>query len=144
MRLNYTKLAAEATDSLWSLSKAVVESDLDPRLRELVAVYVSLRNKCAHCISVHWKKAVAAGVEEERLRLVTAFRENDAFTQSDVAALELAEQLTAQLDAGVPSEMVGAVSEHFGEKTAMHLIYHIILMNAWNRLSITIDLKPPS
>lgn len=107
MRLDYSKPAPDATNSLWALSKAVADSDLDPALRELVAVSVSLPNGCAQCISIHWKKALAAGVPEEHLRLVAA------------------------------------VVRHLGEQTAMHLVYHIILMNAWNRVSITIGLTPP-
>lgn len=145
MRLNYTDLAPESTDALWALSKSIAKSSLDPQLRELVAVLVSIRNGCAHCISIHWHKALQAGVSEESLRLVTAYRETKRFSAAERAAFEIADRMTTNLAAGVPDEMVHALVKELGDEgTAMHLLYHVILMNAWNRLSIAIGLQPPT
>jgi AhpD family alkylhydroperoxidase len=143
MRLDYDKLAPDATKALWQLSAAVQKSSLDAGLREMVAVYVSLKNRCAYCIATHWKKALAAQVPERKLRLLPAYRETEQYTKLETIALDLADELTG-LERGVPDHLwETAIEAMGGEEKVMHLVYEIIVMNSWNRLSIALNLEPP-
>lgn len=145
MREAYQSLAPRETAALYELSKAIADGSLDAGLRELVAVAVSQLNRCAHCIEVHWKKALSSGVAERKLRLLSAFRETAIYEERERVALELAEQVTLLSRQGVSEELWERVRQSFSrEEERMQLLYQIILMNSWNRLSVTLALDPPS
>lgn len=145
MREAYDRIAPEPTEALYSLSRSIMKGPLPAPLRELVAVQVSQINRCAHCIEVHWKKAVKAGVEERKLRLLPAFREAGAYNEGELVALELAEAVTLLAGEGVPAELWERLRSAFpDESVRMHLLYQIILMNSWNRLSLALALEPPN
>lgn len=144
MRLDYERVAAEATRALYGVSRAVQASPLDPRIRELVSVLISLRNGCAHCIAVHGEKARAAGATAREVDLLAAWREYDAFSAADRAAFALAERLTSEPALGVDEVLWQEARRHFDEERLVHLLYQVMLINAWNRLSITLRLQPPA
>ncbi|MCG8477724.1 MAG: carboxymuconolactone decarboxylase family protein [Spirochaetales bacterium] len=143
MRIDYEKLAPGAARALFSLSGIIRRSVLEDGLRELVSVLVSQLNGCAHCIAVHWEKARGEGVAEEKLRLVTTFEESGRFSAAEKAALRLSRALTAHPAAGISDDLWREVAEELGEEAALYLVHQIMLMNAWNRLSIALALPPP-
>ncbi len=144
MRLDYEKLAPDGTKAMWQLSAAVQKSSLDSGLREMVAVHVSILNGCAYCIATHWKKALAAKVPESKLRLLSAYRESRQFSVMEIAALDLSHGLTVLGRTGIPDGLWNHVLSVIGsEETMMHLVFEIIVMNAWNRLSISLAIEPP-
>ena len=146
MRLDYAKLAPEAAKALFQLSTAIGRSALDPVLRELVAVLVSELNGCAHCIAVHWKKALAAGATDIQLRLLPAFEEAahaGSYDRRTLVALRLAERLTSSPAAGVDDALWDEATDALGEEALTWLVHQIMLMNAWNRLSIALRIAPP-
>lgn len=144
MREAYARLAPEPTEALYSLSRSIMKGPLPAALRELLAVQVSQINRCAHCIEVHWKKALKAGVQEQKLRLLPAYREAAAYTEEELVALELAETVTLLSREGVPAALWERVRFAFpDEGVRLHLLYQIILMNSWNRLSVALALDPP-
>ncbi len=143
MRIDYRTVAPEATRALFSLSGIIRRSVLDNGLRELVSVLVSQLNGCAHCIVVHWEKARAEGVAEEKLRLVTTFEESGRFSASEKSALRLARALTKHPAAGIRDDLWQAAVDGLGGEATLYLVHQIMLMNAWNRLSIALALQPP-
>ncbi len=144
MRLDYTTHAQEATESLFDLSRIIHRGPLSAELRELLAVQVSQLNRCAHCIEVHWQKALKLGVSEQKLRLLSAFREAGVYGETELTALELGEAVTLLSQAGVSQELWDQVELAFpSEELRLHLLYQIILMNSWNRLSVALALAPP-
>jgi AhpD family alkylhydroperoxidase len=144
MRIDYTRVAPEATKPLYALSREIEKGPLGSHLRELLSVQVSQINRCAHCIEVHWKEALEAGVPEAKLRLLPAFREAGVYEEEEMIALELAEAVTLLSRDGVPDALWRRVEQAFSSEDArMHLLYQIILMNSWNRVSVTLKLEPP-
>jgi AhpD family alkylhydroperoxidase len=143
MRLDFAEIAGDATKALEQLSASVQRSPLDRGLRELVAVYVSIINNCAHCIEMHWKKAVVVKVPEDKLRLLPAYAESGRFSEAELVSLDLADELTRLEPGAVDDELWQRALDQLGdEKTLMYLVYDIILMNAWNRLSNAVRIKP--
>lgn len=143
MRIDYEMVAPGAARALFSLSGIIRRSVLDNGLRELVSVLISQLNGCAHCIAVHWEKARAEGVAEEKLRLVTAFEESRRFSEAEKAALRLARALTTHPAAGISDGLWRETVELLGEEATLYLVHTVMLMNAWNRLSIALALPPP-
>lgn len=148
MRLDYQNLAPEAARHLFDISAAIQRSRLDPVARELSAVRISQINGCAHCIAVHWQKAAAAGASERQLQLLPVFEETvrqqqNLYDPTTVTALRIAERLTVSPRDGVPDLLWSTAVQQLGDETLMWLVHHVMLMNAWNRLSIALEIPPP-
>lgn len=76
-------------------TKAAETAGLDAQLVELVNLRVSQINGCAYCLHVHTRKAVEAGLTDQRRGLVSAWREaKQVYSEQERAALELAEAVT--------------------------------------------------
>lgn len=123
---------------LVSAARPLMESSLPASTRELVALRVSQINGCGFCVDMHTKDAVAAGETQQRLHLVAVWREATVFTDSERAALELAEEGTRLADAagGVSDEVWANAAKHFDEDQLGALISTIAVMNALNRLNV--------
>lgn len=122
--------------------EASTEAGLDEGLLELVNVRVSQINGCAACLATHVPAARKAGVAQRRLDLLAAWRELDAFGDQERAALRVAETLTRLDDADERAAAIAAASEHFDDDQLAALEWTIVLINAFNRVSIASHHQP--
>lgn len=122
--------------------EASTAAGLDDGLRELVNVRVSQLNGCAACLATHVPAARAAGVPQRRLDLLPAWRELGAYGAPERAALRLAETLTRLDDTDERAAAVAAAGEHFDADQLAALEWTIVLINAFNRVSIASDHQP--
>src|ERR1700761_6525779 len=76
-----------------------VAANFDPTLTELVKIRASQLNGCANCINMHATEAREKGETEQRIFLLSAWREAPCYTDRERAALEWTEALT-RLSAG--------------------------------------------
>ena len=120
------------------LRKFYAEVDLQPQLTELVMVRASQLNRCGTCLSIHVPQARNYGVSQRKLDLLRAWREAGAlFRDHEKAALELCERLTLLPDDGVSNGRAAIKAcEVFHEEQVAALEWGIILINAFNRVSI--------
>ena len=83
--------------------------------------------------------AKKAGESDERLFAVAAWRETDFFTDSERAALALAESMTRLADRAdpVPDEVWDQAAKHFDEKQLAGLVLWVATTNLFNRLNAT-------
>lgn len=140
-RLDYLKLAPEATRALYALEGYLVRSGLEPGLRELVKIRASQINGCAFCIDMHTKDARAAGETEQRIYALNAWRETPFFTDRERAALAWTEALT-RISEGVPDDLYAATRTQFGEKELVDLTWAVAAINTWNRVAISMRAVP--
>ena len=118
------------------------EAGLEESLLELVNVRVSQLNGCAACLATHVPAARKAGVSQDRLDLLPAWREIDAFGDPERAALRLAETLTRLDDAEERAAAIAAAADHFSDEQLSALEWTIVLINAFNRVSIASHHQP--
>lgn len=116
--------------------EASQEADLDVGLSELVNVRVSQINGCAACLATHGPAAREAGIAQDRLDVLAAWREIDGFGDREKAALRLAEALTRLDDAAETGAALAAAAEHFSDEQLSALQWTITLINTFNRVSI--------
>ena len=121
MRLDYAALTPEPSKHLFAISAAVRRSALPGTIRELTAVYISQLNGCAHCIAVHWEKALAEGVTERQLRLLPAAEAVHGdwlplYDQATALALRLAHAVTAAPGTGVDNGLWDSAMAALGEE----------------------------
>ncbi|UVE96213.1 carboxymuconolactone decarboxylase family protein [Dietzia sp. B32] len=118
------------------------EAGLEESLLELVNVRVSQINGCAACLATHVPAARKAGVSRERLDLLSAWRELDDFGEPERAALRLAEALTRLDDSDERMAALAAAAEHFSDEQLAALEWTIVLINAFNRVSVASHHQP--
>ena len=81
---------AIAAGSTQRCSACRPRSSCDRRLRALIDVRASQLNGCAFCVDMHWKDARAGGETEERLYMLSAWRESHLYSTRERVALACA------------------------------------------------------
>ena len=141
-RFNYAKAAPGTYVAMEALDEYLEQCSLEPTLLHLVRLRASQINGCAYCIDMHWKDLRALGEDEQRLYMLSVWRECQYYyTARERAALAWTEVVTA-ISRGVPDELYEDVRPHFTEKELADLTLGIATINAWNRLSISAGLIP--
>ncbi|SES14791.1 carboxymuconolactone decarboxylase family protein [Corynebacterium cystitidis] len=119
------------------LLRTFEEVELPGGLVELVNVRVSQLNGCALCLVTHASGARDAGVEQAKLDVLAAWREQPGyFAKEECAALELAEEITLLPHGNRHLDAARKAREVFTEEQLAALEWAIILINTYNRISI--------
>jgi alkylhydroperoxidase family enzyme len=82
------------------------------------------------------------GEQGQRLYGLDAWRQSPYYTDRKRAALECTESLTLITQGHASDEVYEAVRPHFTEKELPDLTIAIGLINAWNRLAISVRTGP--
>jgi AhpD family alkylhydroperoxidase len=138
-RLQLVDVAPRQYGAMYRFSSSV---ELDHGLRLLIEIRASQINGCAFCIDMHWKDARAAGESEERLYMLSAWRESPLYTDRERAALALCEAMTEIAGSGVPDDVWERAAAVFSEEELAQVVYATAVINAWNRLQITTQAEP--
>ncbi|KAF2081431.1 carboxymuconolactone decarboxylase family protein [Flavobacterium sharifuzzamanii] len=139
-RIVIPNVAPEAYNALLSLEKYISSTSLTPVHKELIKIRASQINGCAYCINMHTADARKIGISEQRIYLISAWREADFYTEEEKAILALTEQVTL-ISNHVTDEVYQNAAQLFDEKYLAEIILAIITINAWNRLAITTGLR---
>jgi len=126
--------------AMFALSSEVT-SKIEAPLFELVKIRASQLNGCAYCLDMHTKDARRAGETEQRIYALNAWRETPFFTDRERAALEWTEALTRLTESHVSDDLYQRVSRQFSEPELVALTFAVVVINGWNRLSISF--RPP-
>jgi AhpD family alkylhydroperoxidase len=129
-----TKLAKR----FYATAQVLEKSPLPKSLQDLVSLRISQINGCGWCVDIHTKEAALAGETPLRLNMVAAWRHSSVFTETERAALALAEEgtrITAPGEA-VSDATWAAARAHFDDDQLGTLICLIAMMNATNRMSL--------
>ena len=135
-RLDFKQAFPEGHQAMLGLERAVHEAKLEPELLELVKIRASQINGCAHCLDMHTKDARAIGMSEQRIYLLSAWREAPFYTARERAALVWTECLTRLPAYGAPDDVYDDVAAAFAEGELAVLTLAIVAINGWNRLAV--------
>lgn len=131
-RINATELPKAFTDGLFRTGGYVKKSGLDPVLQELINFRISQINGCAYCLDMHFKDAVAAGEDPQRLYSLSAWRECPYYTAAERAVLAYAEEVNSF---EVKDETFEALSGFFNHQQIADITLAVANINTWNRLN---------
>lgn len=135
-RLDYKRASPDAWKAMLNTENQVRSSGLEASLLELVKTRASQINGCAWCLDMHTKDARARGETEQRLYLLSAWRECTFYSDRERAALAWTEAITQIAVAGVPDALYEEARRHFDEKAIVDLTLAIIAINGWNRMNV--------
>jgi AhpD family alkylhydroperoxidase len=141
-RLDPRKAAPDAMKAMSELHAYVGRCGLDHGLLELVKLRASQLNGCAWCIDMHTKELRAAGESEQRLYLLSAWRESPFYTERERAALAWAEALTKLDNGEVSDEVFAFARSQFSEEELVKLSLAIVAINGANRINIAFRAVP--
>lgn len=136
-RLDYKQASPDAFKAMLHTEHQIHRSGLEESLLELVKTRASQINGCAWCLDMHTKDARARGETEQRLYLVSAWREAPCYTGRERAALawtEAVTQIAATND--VPDAVYAEARAQFDEKALVDLTLAIVAINGWNRMNV--------
>ena len=128
----YQALAATAA----AVRTAAEEAGMDRILMELVNLRVSQLNGCAYCLDLHTRLALEAGETAQRLAVLPAWRDTAVFSDTERAALGLAEALTILPGGEQREEIFAKYQGLLSAEQFSVLSWAVLTMNAFNRVSI--------
>jgi AhpD family alkylhydroperoxidase len=126
-----------AMEGVQTLMASAFKSGVPAQVLHLVHLRTSQINGCSACVDGGIKHAKEAGVTDDRLHMVAAWREAPIFSDAERAALALAEEAT-RLDPRdpVPDLVWAAAAAHYDDRALAGLILWIALTNLFNRVNI--------
>jgi len=131
-------LFAAAPDLMktWMGTSIAVAASLEPSLIELVKIRASQINGCANCINMHTAEARAKGETEQRIYLLSAWRDAPCYTDRERAALGWVDALTRISEGHNHEAAYDALDAEFSKEEQVKLTLMINVINGWNRLAV--------
>jgi AhpD family alkylhydroperoxidase len=119
---------------VWTGASLAIAASLEPSLIELVKIRASQINSCANCINM--TEARSQGETEQRIYLLSAWREAPCYTERERAALGWTEALTRLSEGHTHENAYGALKAQFNDEEQVKLTLMINIINGWNRFAV--------
>lgn len=137
LRQPYYDLSPDVYKGFLQASQALERSTLEKPLLELVYLRVSQINGCAFCLDMHSKALRQSGVDQRKLDALAGWHISAHFSDAEKAALAWAESLTHISTSRAGDEVYQPLLAHFSAGEISDLTFAISLMNAFNRLAVS-------
>ncbi len=128
--------AAPQLMKTWTNLSNEIAASLEPSLIELVKIRSSQINGCANCLNMHAADARLQGETEQRIYLLSAWREAPCYTERERAALAWTDALTRIAEGHQHKTALEALKAHFSEEEQVALTLMINIINGWNRIAV--------
>jgi AhpD family alkylhydroperoxidase len=138
-RINIQQVEPAAYKAMYGLEGYLQTSQLSKTHKDLIKLRASLINGCAYCINMHTKEAKKNGETDQRIFLLSAWKETTLYTEEERAILALTEEVTL-IQNHVSDDTYKTAEKLFGANYLSHIIMAIVTINAWNRIAITTEL----
>ena len=135
-RINAFEVGQGALKAMLGISAYLAKSSLEKNLLQLIEYRVSQINGCAYCLDMHSKDLRHGGETEQRIYMISGWRETSLYTDRERAALEWAESVTLLEKGHVPDEVYEQVRKEFSEAELVDLTLAVAAINSWNRLNV--------
>jgi AhpD family alkylhydroperoxidase len=136
MTANDLFAAAPELMKKWATVSVAAGSSLEPALIHLVEIRSSQINGCANCINMHTQAARAKGETNQRIDLLSAWREAPCYTDRERAALGWTEALTRLSEGHALEGAREALQAQFTDAEQVKLTLMINIINGWNRIAV--------
>jgi AhpD family alkylhydroperoxidase len=136
--MNANDLFAAAPELMkkWAATSLATASSLDSTLARLVEIRASQINGCANCLNMHTAEARAKGETEQRIYLLSAWREAPCYTGRERAALGWTEALTRLSEGHTHKSAYETLQAQFTREEQVKLTLMINVINGWNRMTV--------
>jgi len=135
VRINFDEIPKKLMSSMMAVENYVNDSGFESKLLELIRFRVSQINECAYCIDMHYKEAIAAGEEPQRLYSVAAWKETPYYSDQEKSMLAWAESVSLPLLPSDQQALYNDLSRHITKQDIANFTLSVIQINSWNRLA---------
>ena len=142
-RMDFFAEAPQLMKYVISLNRAVDECGLDKGLLHLIKLRASQINGCSYCVDMHSREARDDGESEQRVYLVSAWKDSPLYSERERAAFECVETVTNIAEAGVREALYDKGSKLFSKEELVKLTVAVAMINVWNRLCVTFHAVHP-
>ena len=118
-------------------SDALTTAGIAEGFSHLLRLRASQINQCAFCVRLHARDALASGESNDRVVVLSAWKETEYFTQKECAALELVEAITLISDGQVPDTVYEQAAANLSQDEVSAIEWLAVVINAWNRIAIS-------
>ena len=115
----------------------IQNAQIEEGFSHLLKLKASQINRCAYCVRLHTKDALACGETIERISVVSAWEESDYFSLKERACLSLVEAITLVSYDKVSDTVYENAKEVLTKEELVSVEWLAILINSWNRLAIS-------
>ena len=143
-RLDPKEQSPDGMRAVGALHTFIRQCGLEKNLLELIKLRASQIHGCAHCIDMHAKELRAAGESEQRVYLLSAWRESPHFTQRERLALAWTEAVTLIPATQVSDDVYEEARQEFSAPELVNLTLAIVAINSANRINIAFRTVPGS
>lgn len=140
-RIRVKEVEPAAYTALGALNNYMATTKIDKQHQELIKIRASQINGCTYCMDMHSRHARKIGETEQRLYVLSNWRETELFSEEEKAILAMTEEVTL-LPKGVSDQTYNRAAELFDAQYLAQLIMAIITINAWNRIGVTTHMIP--
>ncbi|WP_426626090.1 carboxymuconolactone decarboxylase family protein [Leifsonia sp. McL0607] len=122
----------------WStvVAEAALESGLSVQETEFIKVRASQLNACAYCLDLHSREARKAGIPQQKLDMLSDWRDAELYDERERAVLAIAEAATRlPLTEDSRADLAGARAV-LGESAYVAAEWMAVAINTFNRISI--------
>lgn len=137
LRLPYYELSPAVFAPMKQALQGLEKGPLDNQLIELVFLRVSQINGCSYCLALHTKALRKSGMEQIKLDTLAGWKLSEYFSDKERAALAWAESLTLIADSQAGDDVYLPLLGLFSGEEIADLTFAASLMNAFNRLAIS-------
>jgi len=124
-----------------SLETYLSQCSVSKTTKELIKIRASQINGCAFCINIHTQDAIKNGETNQRIFLLTAWREaGDVFTEEEKVVLAITEEITLIHQSGLSDDTYTNALQFFNETQIADIITAVVTINLWNRIVLSTHL----
>ncbi|WP_072803168.1 carboxymuconolactone decarboxylase family protein [Rhodococcoides yunnanense] len=127
---------AAASEFSSAIRKSALQRGLSVQELELIKLRTSQINACAFCVELHSREARKAGITQQKLDLLPAWRETDLFDDRHRAVLAVAEAATVLPISRDSESDLESARTVLGDDAFVAAEWVAVTINAFNRISI--------
>lgn len=137
--MDYINISKEAIGFLYKSHASIRKSEIDVKLIALAELRTSQLNGCAYCCSFHANELREMGVSEGLIDKIPGYKHSKSFDEKQLLVLRWTDAVTLLSEDA--EDIKQELEKHFMEKELVDLTASISLMNALNRLRVTLGEK---
>jgi len=135
--MDYATISKETISCLEQCTASLNNSPLSQSVRVLVELRISQMNGCAYCCSLHSEEARKLNIPQEKIDVLPGWQVSSLFKDEERAALQWCESVT-RLDKDL-EKIRKQLFHYYTERQIVDLTCCIAIMNAWNRIAISLE-----
>lgn len=138
-RLIIETVEPAAINALMQLEAYLSTVSVSKRNMELMKIRASQINGCSYCINMHTHNALKNGETKQRIDLISDWREQaTVFNDEERLLFAITEEITLISAHGLSDQLYTDAESRFGQTETAQIIMVVIIINAWNRLAVSL------